>query len=60
MLGYFSRLTERMQKLGCDATDPAYKAAWAAYHVLHRLNVELHYAGMRPGTAGKPSGTPAR
>ena len=58
MLEYFARLTERIQRLGWDATDPAYKAAWAAYHELHRLNVELHYAAMPAGTGGKPSETP--
>ena len=59
MLGYMSRLTTGMQQMGWDATDPAYKAAWAAYHELHRLNVELHYSGLQPGTGGKPS-EPAR
>ena len=42
MLGYFSRLTTRMQRMGWDASDPAYKAAWATYHELHALNVHPH------------------
>ena len=60
MLGYVGRLAERMQKLGWDASDPAYKAAWAAYYELHTLNVHLQYAGCAPGTAGKRSEPPAR
>ena len=45
MLGYLTRLTNRMQQRGWRADDPAYRAAWAARDALHELTVRLHYRG---------------
>jgi hypothetical protein len=50
-LGYLTRLTDRMQKRGWKAQDPAYRAAWNARHHLHDLVVRLHYQ-----SAGNPGG----
>jgi hypothetical protein len=55
MLGYTHRLAHAMQRMGWNADDPLYQAAWDAYHVLHKLSVHARYASCLPGTAGKPS-----
>jgi hypothetical protein len=55
MLGYLTRLTNRMQQRGWDANDTAYLAAWRARDELHELCVRLRYAGRGPGRAGNPA-----
>ena len=55
MLGYLTRLTNRMQQRGWDANDAAYRAAWRARDELHELCVRLRYAGCGPGRAGNPA-----
>ena len=55
MLGFLTRLTNRMQKRGWRASDAAYQAAWHARDGLHELCVRLRYAGCGPGRAGNPS-----
>lgn len=53
MLGYLVRLTDRMQKRGWRAQDPAYVKAWAARHALHELTVRVRYQACRnPGGRG--------
>ena len=54
ILGYLTRLTERMQKRGGRADDDAYRAAWRARDGMHELYVRLRYAGCGPGRAGNP------
>ena len=58
MLGYVNRLAHRMQRMGWDAGDPMYVAAWRAYDALHALHVHCHYASCQPGTAGRPPEVP--
>ena len=58
MLGYLTRLTNRMQKRGWKAQDPVYLAAWEARDALHELLVRVRYASCGPGRAGKPSEPP--
>ena len=60
MLGYLTRLTDRMQKRGWKSSDPAYVAAWAARDAVHELHVRVRYASCGPGTAGKPSSAPGQ
>ena len=43
MLGYLTRLTNRMQHRGWAANDEAYRAAWNARDGLHDLMVRLRY-----------------
>jgi hypothetical protein len=52
MLGYLTRLTDRMQTRGWKAHDPAYHKARDA---LHELLVRVRYARCGPGRAGNPS-----
>jgi len=44
MLGYLTRLTNRMQKRGWNSTDRVYARAWEARDALHEVCVRLHYA----------------
>jgi hypothetical protein len=53
MLGYLHRLAHAMERMGWDASDPMYRAAWDAYNSLHALRVHCHYASCLPGTTGK-------
>ena len=57
MLGYLTRLTDRIQKRGWKASDPAYVAAWKARDGLHELVVRLRYRAMgrpEPSRTGDP------
>ena len=55
VLGYLTRLTNRMQQRGWRADDPAYLAAWRSRDALHELTVRLHYAKQgNPGAPPKP------
>ena len=58
MLGYLTRLTNRMQERGWRAHDPVYVAAWEARDALHEVLVRVRYAACGPGRAGKPSEPP--
>jgi hypothetical protein len=55
MLGYVVRLTNRMQKRGWRAHDPAYVAAWEARDAMHELLVRVRYQA-----CGNPGGTNRR
>ena len=58
MVGYMHRLTHSMQRIGWDARDPMYEAAWDAYNAVHALRVHCHYASCMPGSADKPEQPP--
>jgi hypothetical protein len=52
-VGYFSRLRERMDKVGFVSADPLYQRVCKAYESLHALFIELHYLSC--SGAGRPS-----
>ena len=58
MLGYLTRLTDRMQKRAWYAHDPVYVAAWEAQDTVHELHVRLRRASCGPGHAGNPAPPP--
>jgi len=58
MLGYMTRLTDRMQRRAWYAYDPAYVAAWKARDAMHELHVRLRYAACGLGCAGNPGPPP--
>jgi hypothetical protein len=58
MLGYLTRLSDRMQKRAWQASDPAYVAAWKAQDALHELCVRLRYQAC--GNPGSRGGGPQR
>jgi hypothetical protein len=41
-----------MQRMGWNASDPMYVAAWKAYDGLHALHIHAHYTNCGLGKAG--------
>ena len=53
MLGYLTRLRERMDKRGFEPQDSFYRAVADAHHAVHCLSVRAHYLSCKSGVGRK-------